>query len=175
MNNLLEDNIIRLRAPEPEDLEALYVWENETSLWPSGSTIAPLSRYTLKQYLSESKHDIYTDKQLRLMVELKQTETAIGTADLYDFDPFHRRAGIGILIDRNHRRQGLGLKALQLLEAYAFNFLNLHQLYALVSKNNLTSIRLFNKAGYTVSGELTHWLSTEEGYEDVKIFQKIDC
>ena len=29
----LEDEVIRLRALEPEDLELLYRWENDSALW----------------------------------------------------------------------------------------------------------------------------------------------
>ena len=50
--NLLESAIIRLRAPEPEDLELLYKWENDTSLWLAGNTRAPYSRFQLKQYIA---------------------------------------------------------------------------------------------------------------------------
>ena len=41
MNKLLENSNIRLRAPEPEDLEILYKWENDTSLWEYGASITP--------------------------------------------------------------------------------------------------------------------------------------
>lgn len=174
MEKLLENNDIRLRAPEPEDLDVLYAWENDTELWALGASITPFSRYTLRQYLTDSKQDIYTDRQLRLMVELKQTGAAIGSADLYDFDPFHRRAGVGILIDRRFREQGLGLQTLKLLETYAFSFLNFHQLYALVPEKNSASARLFNKAGYLPAGKLADWLSTGDSFEDVLLFQKIN-
>jgi len=107
MNKLLENKELLLRAPEPEDLELLYKWENDTRLWEYGNTTAPYSRFSLRQYLAESKQDIYADKQMRLMVLLRQSQTVIGMADLYDFDPFHRRAGVGILIDDDQRKKGL--------------------------------------------------------------------
>ncbi len=174
MKKLLENNTILLRAPEPEDLDALYMWENDTDLWVLGASITPFSRYTLRQYLTDSTQDIYTDKQLRLMVELKQSTEPIGTVDLYDFDPFHRRAGVGILIDSKFQKQGLGLQALELLEAYAFDFLNLHQLYALVPEKNTASIRLFSKAKYVPAGKLNDWLSSTESFENVQLLQKIN-
>src|SRR5690606_25760863 len=124
MKKLLENEMIRLRATEPEYLEVLYSWENDTEMWKNGVSIAPFSRFTIRQYLIDSKQDIYTDRQLRLMVELKERGEAIGTVDLYDFDPLHRRAGVGILIDKRFREQGYGLQALKLLEAYTFDFLN---------------------------------------------------
>ncbi|MGI6520691.1 MAG: GNAT family N-acetyltransferase [Fermentimonas sp.] len=174
MSKLLENDMIRLRAPEPEDLEQFYRWENDTDSWTLGATTAPFSRFTLKQYLIESQHDPYSDKQLRLMIELKDSGEAIGTVDLYDFDPFHRRAGVGILIDQAYREQGFGYQTLKLLEAYAFTFLDLHQLYAVVSHDNHASTRLFQKAGYVPAGQLVDWLSTGGEFKDAVLLQKIN-
>lgn len=174
MDKLLENNTIRLRAPEPEDLDLLYAWENDTSLWDKGASIVPFSRYSIKQYLIDNKYDIYVDKQLRLMVTLGETGELAGATDLYDFDPFHRRAGVGILIDRKFRGKGYALQALSLLEEYAFRFLNLKQLYAVIPAQNKNSIRLFTKAGYHQTGLLEKWLSTGDSFQDAWIMQKLN-
>ena len=173
MNRLLENDHIRLRAIEPEDIDVLYMWENDTELWELGSSIAPFSRYIIKEYLINSKQDIYQNKQLRLMIELKESRTAIGTIDLYDFDAFHSRAGVGILIDKSYRNQGFGLQSLELLENYGFEFLKLKQLYAFIPEKNQNSVKLFQKAGYTQSGRLKEWLSGKDSFEDVLVLQLI--
>lgn len=175
MNKLLENSIIRLRATEPEDLEVLYRWENDTSLWQYGASVTPYSRFSLKQYLVNNKNDIYADKQLRMMVVLIKTDEVLGSVDLYDFDPFHRRAGVGILTDDKFRRKGYALQALNLLEKYAFEFLNMKQLYAIVPENNSGSRILFDKAGYELAGKLSDWLSVNDVFEDVLLFQKINA
>ena len=36
---------IYLRAIEPEDLDILYQWENDSSLWVHGCTLAPFSKF----------------------------------------------------------------------------------------------------------------------------------
>lgn len=41
MKKLLENKRIRLRATEPEDLELLYSWENDTEMWKNGVSVAP--------------------------------------------------------------------------------------------------------------------------------------
>lgn len=173
MNKLLENNTLHLRAPEPEDLDLLYGWENDTAIWQNGASIVPFSRYSIKQYLIDYKHDIYVDKQLRLMVIFRETNECIGTVDLYDFDPFHRRAGVGILIDRKHRCKGYAVQVLLLLEDYAFRFLNLRQLYAIIPEKNNNSIRLFTKAGYRQTGLLEDWLSSGDSFYHALIMQKI--
>ena len=48
MLKLLKNNILQLRAPEPEDLEVLYSWENDTDVWIYGSAMSPYSKYILK-------------------------------------------------------------------------------------------------------------------------------
>lgn len=173
MNKLLENSILRLRAPEPEDLDFLYTWENDTAIWESGSSIVPFSRYSIREYLIDNKHDIYIDKQLRLMIVLNETNETIGTADLFDFDPLHLRAGVGILIDSEHRRKGYALQTLALLEEYAFLFLHLKQLYVIIPEKNCGSIELFKNAGYRQTGKLEQWLSSEEAFCDALIMQKI--
>jgi diamine N-acetyltransferase len=171
---LLENSNIRLRATEPEDLELLYRWENDTLQWPLGNATVPFSRYTLRQYLAESNQDIYSDRQLRLMITRKEQEKTIGAADLYDFDPFHFRAAVGILVEASERQKGYGLQALQLLEEYAFRFLHLRQLYAFVPIHNLASEALFEKAGFEVAGVLKDWIREDDTFTDVSVMQLIN-
>jgi len=42
---------VRLRSLEPEDLELLYLWENDPSIWKVSNTLVPFSRFILRQYL----------------------------------------------------------------------------------------------------------------------------
>lgn len=170
---LLENSTIKLRALEPEDLDVLYQWENDTDLWQYGSTIAPYSKYVLKEYLSDSRQDLFLSKQLRLVIVWKESFQAVGTLDLYDFDPMNFRAGIGILIDGNFRSRGIGFQALKLMEEYALSFLRLKQLYAYIPLKNKASLNLFFHAGYRSAGILKSWLRISQNFEDVNLMQLI--
>ncbi len=170
----LENENIKLRALEPEDLEFLYKWENASQLWIQGNTLAPYSRNTLRCYINDTQQaDIYESRQLKLMIDLKSCEATIGILDIYDFDIRNSRAGIGILIDKNFRNEGYALQALDLVKKYAFSFLHLHQLYAHVSVSNIPSIKLFENAGYKSAGLLKDWIYKHPRYEDVQILQII--
>ncbi|MDR2916449.1 MAG: GNAT family N-acetyltransferase [Tannerella sp.] len=170
--DMLENDKIKLRAPEPEDLEGFYRWENDTALWSWGSTLVPYSRYELKQYILSAK-DIYESKQLRFMIEKKQDRKSVGMIDLYDFEPHHKRAAVGIIIDRDCQGNGLAGEALSLLCGYSFSFLKLHQLYAYIPVKNEPSKRLFQRHGFKEKGILSDWLQTVDGYEDVQIVSLI--
>jgi diamine N-acetyltransferase len=168
MNELLENANIRLRALEPEDLDILDKLENDATLWSWSCTLAPYSRFELRQYIL-SVNDFYITKQLRFAVALKQEKKAIGMVDLYDFEPHHKRAAVGITIDKAYQNKGLAGEALSLLCEYSFSFLKLHQLYAFMSVKNESCKRLFTRFGFKKTGLLRDWLQTPDGYEDVLI------
>jgi diamine N-acetyltransferase len=165
---------ITLRALEPEDLELLYEWENNNSYWVISNTVTPFSKFTLKRYLKHSHKNIYETGQLRLMIELIEEKKTIGAIDLFDFDPFHKRAGIGILIaDETQRRKGYASMALKCLIQYCFSTLQLHQLYCNILANNTESIDLFEKLGFVRIGIKKEWVQTADGYLDEYMFQLI--
>jgi diamine N-acetyltransferase len=165
---------IKLRAMEPEDLELLYDWENNESYWAISNTISPFSKYTLKRYLENSHKNIYESGQLRLMIDHILDKVTIGTIDIFDFDPFHKRAGIGILIaNEAYRRRGYASMAVNGLIDYCFKTLQLHQLYCNILANNTESIDLFTKLGFVRSGIKKEWIKTADGYIDEHLFQLI--
>lgn len=166
---------IRLRALEPEDLELLYSWENNLSYWILSSTVVPFSKYTLKLYLENSHKDIYETGQLRLMIEHIADNATIGTIDIFDFDSFHKRAGVGILIaNEDYRRKGFATMALKCLIGYCFGTLQLHQLFCNILANNCESMELFKKTGFVQSGIKKDWIKTPDGYLDEYLCQLIN-
>jgi len=167
----LENENLLLRALEPEDLDILYEWENNSDLWKYGSTLTPYSKFALRDYLTDSLHGIINSGQLRLMVIEKKSNAAIGTVDLYDYDPIHQRAAIGILVDLQFRRKGYGTEILNLTAGYAFNMLHLNQLYAYIPVSNTESFNLLSKCGYEQAGVLKSWLKAANGFEDVWVLQ----
>lgn len=172
---ILESKKIRLRAIEPSDLKLLYKWENDSSIWEVSHTLKPFSLFVLKQYLESSHLDIYESKQLRLVIEQRTSEKAIGLIDLFDFDPFHQRAGVGILInDADSKNKGFASEALDLLCSYAFKTLQLHQLYCNITATNKISLRLFEKNGFEIMGNKKDWIKTQEGWKNEYSLQKIN-
>lgn len=166
---------IKLRALEPEDLQLLYAWENDQNYWSVSNTITPFSRYILKRYLENSHKNIYETGELRLMIEHIEDKITIGTIDIFDFDPFHLRAGIGILIaDESYRKKGFASMSLKCLTDYCFKTLQLHQLFCNILATNNESIELFRKNGFEQSGIKKDWIKTENGYVDEYIFQLIN-
>lgn len=167
----LESTNIKLRALEPEDLDFLFSTENNTNFWEVSNTIVPFSKYILTQYITNSYQDIYEAKQLRLIIEHKNS--AIGMVDLFDFNPQHKRAGIGILILNEFQHKGYANETLTLFLNYAFKTLDLHQLYANITIDNKKSIDLFTKHHFMKIGIKKDWIKSENQYKDEVLFQLI--
>ena len=171
--------MLRLRKIEPSDLPFLYLWENDATMWADSDTHNPLSRHDLHQYIENTTGDIYRDGQLRLIIESgedsqrstlnSQLSTKIvGCIDLFDFDARNRKAAIGMYIAPDMRGKGVGKQAVALLEEYAFGFLHLRMLYAIISVHNTACSHIYEEMGYAPSSLLKDW--TLEG--DAVLWQK---
>lgn len=164
---------IRLRALEPTDLEFLYELENNPAIWEVSGTTSPYSRHMLQQYLDNAHRDIYEVKQLRLAIA-NAGNKVVGFADLFEFDPKHRRAGIGLVIlKEDDRNRGMGAETVGILCNYAFSVLELHQVYAHVLEDNIPSIRLFRKLGFEQTGLKKDWCLSGGTFKSELLFQKI--
>lgn len=169
--NIIGDNII-LRALEPTDIDILYKWENNQNIWHLSNTLTPFSRYILQKYIENSQHDIFTTRQLRLIISLKKTHRTIGAIDLFDFDPFHKRAGIGILIGEEiEQGKGFAKESLKTLLTYCKSTLHLHQVYCNILVNNEVSINLFKKIGFQLVGSKKQWIKVGDEFIDELLFQ----
>lgn len=138
-------------------------------MWADSDTHNPLSRHDLHQYIENTTGDIYRDGQLRLIIEESQLSTkVVGCIDLFDFDARNRKAAIGMYIAPEARGKGVGKQAVQLLLAYAFDFLHLRMVYAIISVHNTSCSHIYEQMGFTPSSPLANW--TLEG--DAILWQK---
>lgn len=200
----LEGELIRLRAVEPEDAELIHTWENDPDVWAVSGTTEPFSHEQIRQFVERQLQggDLFRTGQLRLMIEVPEAEEAgedgseegdgkiertgepgeasgisfrtIGTIDLFEYDPLHGRAGLGILIyDAEQRGRGYAADAVETLCRYAREGLRMHQLWCCVGTDNAASLRLFRKLGFREVGTKRDWLWTPDGYRDEILLQKI--
>lgn len=170
--NTIASPSVRLRALEPEDLDLLYRIENDEQLWAVGPTSVPYSRYALHDYVAHQSGDIYTERQVRLVIEVDEKEVA-GLVDVVNFDPKNMRAEVGVVVERPYRGRGIAQAALRYLHDYALSTLHLHQLYAVIDADNKTSLSLFSQMGYSHTATLHDWLFDGRIYHDACLLQKM--
>jgi diamine N-acetyltransferase len=160
----------RLRALEPSDIELMYIMENDPEVWRVSGTLAPISRERIAAFIEEQNYDIYATRQMRLVVEAEGV--AVGTVDIFDFDPQHLRFGVGVLIyAQENRRRGYARAALEAVAGYAREVLGLKQIWASVASDNEASEALFESLGFERCGLRRDWLRRGAEYVDVYEYQ----
>lgn len=169
---MMQSSSIRLRAVEPEDLDFMYLIENDTQLWKYGASNVPFSRFALRNFIEQTTNNLSRDGQLRLTIE-HSSGFPIGFIDLENYDAVHNRAEVGIVVSPEWQNQGVAGDALSLLMQYASDILHVHLLYAYVCRDNKPALRLFGNAGFMDSGVLPQWIRLASAYSDVIVFTKV--
>lgn len=153
-----QPNKIRLRALEPTDIELLYLWENDPEVWRVSGTNAPISRERLAHFIEEQNYDIYASCRMRLIIETQGI--AIGSLDIFDYNPIDRRFGIGVLIyAEKNRRKGYAREAINAIIEYGRSVLNLRQIWATIAIDNKASIALFESCGFSQCAHRKEWIN----------------
>lgn len=165
---------IFLRAVEKSDAQLLFQWENDPENWQYGTVMAPFSHYQIERYVEKANNDIFTARQLRLMIELKETGETIGSVDLFAFDSKNRKVAMGMLIHKKFRSKGYGEETVKLLIDYVFNTLSLHQLWCNIAADNEPCIELFKKLGFRLIGTKKDWILNGNEWRDELMFQLIN-
>ncbi len=163
--------MITLRAPEPSDVDRLYIWENDPEQWLSSLTPVPVSRHRIWDYVNNFDGNLSVWSQLKLMIDCN--DVTIGTLDLFDIDMRAGRAFVGIYIDEEYRGRGYGTMALERLATYAGEILGIKNLCAIVAVDNEASQRLFASARFVSSGILREWLNRSKERVDATLFQRL--
>ena len=91
------DKTCNLRLLEPSDLEFLERIENDTRLWKYSNTTKPFSNEVLKIYIQNAKQDIVDAGQQRFVI-VDSDSNKLGLIDLFDYEPKHARAAVGVVI-----------------------------------------------------------------------------
>ncbi|WP_262926575.1 GNAT family N-acetyltransferase [Thermococcus henrietii] len=70
------------------------------------------------------------------------------------------------------RGKGYGTEVVRLLCEYAFRHLNLRKVWAKVHSDNIPSIRVLEKNGFSLSGRFREHVWSDERYLDELIYEK---
>lgn len=171
MNDILTPRC-RIRAMEPSDVEHLYRWENDAEIWRIGANTEPVSRARLMEWIRNQQYDIYTSRQLRLVVEVEGR--VVGAVDIMDFNPQHHRFSLGILIyEKSDRRNGYAREVIEAMKEYGLNTLNVKQIWVEIDDFNTASIALFESCGFERCGVRKAWICYGGEFYDVYEYQAI--
>jgi len=180
---------VTLRTVQADDRDRMHDWENRPELDHLGNEHRPLTLQQIEEFIDHATGNLHVDGQLRFMIDLSPTDpphgkdplghlhvaTTIGCIDLFEFDSYNRRAGVGILIaEQEHRQKGYAKEAVQLLTDYCFEVLKMRQLFCHIPVDNLPSLQLFSGCGFKETGRCRDWVKKGNAFIDAMFMQKLN-
>jgi len=158
---------IYLRPGEREDIPLFVTWMNDDRTTRTLGLIAPISKASEEQWfdgmLAEQGKSSYF-----FVACLLADERPIGTLSLFDFQPIHGSACLGILVgDPADRRRGYGTDMLRALLGFGFRRLRLERVWLDVYDFNPGARRVYERVGFVLEGTLRHAIYRDGRYVDV--------
>lgn len=172
---VLETERLVLREVRVSDAEDIlsFVGDPEFEKWNGGGVD---SLETLAREIGRSAHDANGEwTVLRCGITLKPGDTVIGGVSLHNWSKEHNRAELGYEVSRPYWRQGIASEAVRAVLRFAFEELRLHRVEAFPTMDNLASVRLLERLGFTREGTARDVLLMDDGlYHSVGQFSMPD-
>ena len=162
---MLEGELVRLRAQEPEDLERNLRWINDAEVRQFLLQARyPISRPEEEKWMEANRGSSF--EYVRLAIETKEGQH-IGNIGLGPASPEHRRAPLGIMIgEKDCWGRGYGTDAIRALLRFAFREMNLNRVWLTTGENNPRALACYRKCGFREEGRLRQDRYLEGRYWD---------
>lgn len=168
--NTMKGERIDFKPIRLSDAEAIHSYASDEDVsrfigWPLMQTLDETRAYIEELLRRETEQT-----HLYASIVLKSTEEVIGTAMVFNFDHVANHAEVGYVLHRDHWGKGYITEAVSLMNAYAFNTLKLHKLYARVVDANIGSSKVLEKNDYILEGRLKDHFFIEGSYYDELLY-----
>lgn len=166
-----QGHLVRLRGVEPGDWVTFQRWDQDTEIArlcyhiPFPRSEEGTRKFAAGAALAEPKGDA-----VWLMIVDVSTGEPVGNIKTLECDPRHGTFGYGLAVAREHWRKGYASEAICLVLAYYFRELRYQKVTAHVYAFNEASIRLHEKLGFQLEGQLRRMIFTGGTYHDELIF-----
>ena len=164
----MEGKLVRLRAYEKSDLDAVMKWVNDeeiTDLLGGGMLTYPVSSIAEAKFIEDAAGS--SDKHKTFVIETLADRRYVGAISFNVIDWLNRSAGLGIVIaDKSLWGKGYGTDAMRVMMRLAFDKMNLHRLWLHVHAYNPRAIASYEKCGFKREGVLRQEHFTRGAYHD---------
>lgn len=170
----MNNEVIYLRAIEPDDHLTSYKWRNDFDLIRGYSLPRYVSKETERNWVLNVISDHENGKSIRAAICSTVDDKLIGYASLLDIDYHNRSCEFGIIIgDKDFHGKGAAFNARLQLFKYAFLELGLERIWARVLSNNLQAIKQSERFGYVKDGVLRRAAYRNGQFIDVILYSML--
>lgn len=153
--HLFHGRLVKLAEENPETFaKAFNEWFRDTEMSRLLDSDPPRlwSEVKLKEWMEKDLAEPDSNEYF-FSIRTLEEQHLIGFIGLFSRDWHHGDAWVGIGIgDREYWGRGYGTDAMQVIQRYAFETLNLRRLTLVVFEYNQRAIRSYQKAGFVVEG-----------------------
>lgn len=164
--NIFEGERVRLRAVEPEDWQAHWLWDQDTEGARMGYEIpfpgSPAG--TMAWAERESKRGAEGDA-FRFQIETLD-KVQVGTLNTHSCDLRCGTFTYGLAVMEQHQRKGYASEAVRLVLRYYFDERRYQKCTVTVYAFNEPSQRLHERLGFTLEGRLRRMIYSGGDYHD---------
>lgn len=113
------------------------------------------------------------NKAIRYSIFELESNRIIGSCGFNSLDFSNSKAEIGYDMNKNDWGKGYAPEAIQSLLDYAFNTLQFNRIEAKVEPENINSIKVLQKLGFTLEGTMQEYEKSKEKLINLNIYTKL--
>ena len=183
-NYYWQNEKVRLRRATVEDWDGFYsnYYDSAARFFLDSEIELPLDEDSAKERWRELVESTAKGKNFIFTIETLDGQKA-GSAYLNSINERNGTFGVGMIIDKKSRGQGLGTAALRIIFDYAFNERRLHKYNSFVIEGNVGSATMLEKIGCKLEGVVRetiyhqgkHWNEIHYGITAKEFNEKWGC
>ena len=170
----MEGKLVRLRAYEKSDLDAVMKWINDeevTDFLAGGMLTYPISSIVEEKFIEDSANSSDTNKSFA--IETLAERKYIGGVAFHAINWLNRSAGLGFTIGvKSFWGRGYGTDAMRVMMRLGFDKMNLHRLWLHVYDYNQRA--RYDKCGFKREGVLRQDRFYRGRYHDTIVMSILD-
>lgn len=149
----LKGKKVFLRALRKTDAERVFQLINDPKVVEYLVNFSlPVTLEKERRFTRETEQKWESGKEFRFAICEPKTKVVMGSCDLLEYHPIHKRAKVGIWIGKDYWGQRFGEEAVQLILKFGFEKLKLNRIQYGYLKGNKRSERIAQKIGTYFEG-----------------------
>ena len=145
----LKTKRVLLRSLTEEDTEALFLLRSNKLVNKFIARKPPSKMEEVQAFTRDRMKEIENNKIRFWVILKKENPNVIGSICLWNFDDKKTIAEVGYDLHPDYHKQGFMSEALLVVLNYGFTKLDLNSIEAFTHKDNVSSIKLLNKFGFS--------------------------
>lgn len=167
----LEDEMIRLRLMQHNDVEKLQRIAFDNSIW-SFFTVDICDEVSLKNWVEGAIYDYMNKTRVPFVIEVKETNEVVGSTSFGNIEERDSRLEIGwTWLGKDYQGKGINQRAKKLMLQFAFDYLEAERVEFKTDVLNIQSRKALAKIGAVQEGILrSHTLMPNNRRRDTVYF-----